>query len=883
MPELTYINFDLRVERAGRQYRVFASGPAGVDAAEFRLPISGAELESFLLRIGLPRHIVRGGRKQKALTTTIDFGERLFRAMFAGGVESRYRRSLDEAKTRGQGLRVRLHLEEAPELANLPWEYLYDPRERRFLARSDLTPVVRFLEGPGAAGVLRVRPPLRVLVMVSSPESRDYPALDVGHEIEKLHSALRDLEEDRVAIEVLDTATQVALQRALRQRRDHYHVFHFIGHGYFDDRSRAGMLVLEGERRRPHEVDAQTLGALLYNAPTLRLVILNACEGARTDPTDPLAGVAQTLVQQGVPAVIAMQFEVTDKASIAFAHHFYGALSDGCLVDTAMAQARLALSPDEHGQQWGTPVLYLRAGDGRIFEVEPDLTPTPNTPAAVGRPESEAPDPAPSRGGAAAAEIAATPGERVHPRGAASAASAPPSVDALFARDPSIAAPTADAMIARGDIDLPTIVSRLIGLNEVTPHIVRRVLRERAAASAPLMAQRVLNVKRDWHAATGTTQCYDIAHEPYCAGELARALEGKPAPDVARVCIEGLGYLGSEGWGFRVLDVLEETRTELAAGHWHWDEYFFEKIYWYVVLALARIMVLYEGPSGLRAHGRTGGLVQLEMALEVVEDFPKASVMYGVLPGLEHVLALCGPQHADLLISRWASSNRPLLRRLAAHALGQMRLTRADSLLARLLLEDGESAEVREAASLALGNIGGPIAVDALERANRPFALSFCIHTIDEPSDFREAARRLLASDEAEKCWVYRAAGVRRDAELVPELRRALRSVEPTERGHAALALARLGATERRTLRTAYEETSVPLERTLVALALSVAGQGLSAAARKTLREDLAVDSFLYKRLTCEDILEVLRGAGDEELALIADSWEPIYDQFPAY
>ena len=55
----------------------------------------------------------------------------------------------------------------------------------------------------------------------------------------------------------------------------------------------------------------------------LRLVVLNSCEGARTTLTDPYAGVATTLVQLGVPAVVAMQFEISDRAAIVFAEELY--------------------------------------------------------------------------------------------------------------------------------------------------------------------------------------------------------------------------------------------------------------------------------------------------------------------------------------------------------------------------------------------------------------------------------------------------------------------------------------------------------------------------------------------------------------------------------
>jgi WD40 repeat protein len=129
------------------------------------------------------------------------------------------------------------------------------------------------------------------------------------------------------------------------------------------------MLLMEDEDGLSYPISGQDLGMLLHDQRSLRLVILNACEGARTSQTDPFAGSAQSLVQQGIPAVIAMQFELSDDAAIVIAHEFYGALADGYPVDAALAEARKALFAIGSGTEWGTPVLYLRAPDGKIFDI----------------------------------------------------------------------------------------------------------------------------------------------------------------------------------------------------------------------------------------------------------------------------------------------------------------------------------------------------------------------------------------------------------------------------------------------------------------------------------------------------------------------------------
>ena len=162
--------------------------------------------------------------------------------------------------------------------------------------------------------------------------------------------------------------TLAELQRKLRQGQ--YHIFHFIGHGGFDDQAQDGVLILEDQEERGRRVSAQFLGTLLHDHRPLRLAVLNACEGARASRADPFAGTAQSLVQQGIPAVIAMQFEITDDAAICFTREFYAAIAVGYPVDAALAEARKAIFSEVSEIEWGTPVLYMRSPDGLIFEVE---------------------------------------------------------------------------------------------------------------------------------------------------------------------------------------------------------------------------------------------------------------------------------------------------------------------------------------------------------------------------------------------------------------------------------------------------------------------------------------------------------------------------------
>jgi tetratricopeptide (TPR) repeat protein len=108
---------------------------------------------------------------------------------------------------------------------------------------------------------------------------------------------------------------------------------------------------------------------------------LNSCEGARGSESDAFSSTAATLVRRGVPAVVAMQYEVTDRAAIEFSRDFYEALADSLPVDAAVTEARAAVSMDSI-LEWGTPVLYMHSPDGRVFDVlaaAPREHPPPDT------------------------------------------------------------------------------------------------------------------------------------------------------------------------------------------------------------------------------------------------------------------------------------------------------------------------------------------------------------------------------------------------------------------------------------------------------------------------------------------------------------------------
>jgi DNA-directed RNA polymerase specialized sigma24 family protein len=374
----TYDELRLRFEsRQPDGYWVHASAPRGEASGPFALPFADVEIENFILRAS--RTLQTHRRIETAQTEHARaFGERLFGALFHDRIRDIYQGALADADRSGHGLRIMLSLTNTPELMDLPWEFLYD--EPNFLAISVMTPVVRYLDLPRPRRPLTIEPPLRILAMVSSPA--DAALLDTNRERANLERALAGLiDAGHVELRWTERATLNALLQELRTET--YHVFHYVGHGVYDHDVEDGVLLLEDEDWRGRPVTGTELGTILHDCRSLRLAVLNACEGARTARDDPFAGVAASLVQREIPAVIAMQFDITDAAAVVFAEGFYEAIAAGFPVDAALAEARKSIFADHHDIEWGTPVLFMRVADGKIFDLPRDSAAARASPLAL--------------------------------------------------------------------------------------------------------------------------------------------------------------------------------------------------------------------------------------------------------------------------------------------------------------------------------------------------------------------------------------------------------------------------------------------------------------------------------------------------------------------
>ncbi|MBI1259371.1 MAG: CHAT domain-containing protein [Chloroflexi bacterium] len=375
---MSYQNFAVEVAALPNgKYRISMQSPVGEASADVDSPFTPDEINNYLQILAREKRVSR----QEELKAARDFGERLFVFLFRFSTEisSAYFASLRDVGTH-DGLRIRLSVDKAGPLSQLPWEFLRDP-VNDFLALSRRTPIVRYTQQLNVRPPAAINMPLRVLVMISAP--KDFPELDVEGEWQRLQEATAPLRDRGVLeLERLDTATLIALQRRLRA--EDYHIFHFIGHSDYDAASQQGVIVFENEKDndKAQIISGTALSRELAEESTVRLVVLNSCHSANRPDADVLAGISSSIVARGIPAVAAMQFNISDGAAKAFAEEFYRSIAELIPLDAAMSEARRAISNRVGNNEWATPVLYMRADDGVLFQTAtiPAVKVTPDDP-----------------------------------------------------------------------------------------------------------------------------------------------------------------------------------------------------------------------------------------------------------------------------------------------------------------------------------------------------------------------------------------------------------------------------------------------------------------------------------------------------------------------
>ena len=319
-------------------------------------------------------------------------GETLFDTLFDSKLSQEFVNFHNEVVHKEkQLLRVELDIDERelPEVAALPWEFICLP-ERENLGElwlgTDPNLVFSRRRSQWNAALpiqLKAGEKLRIALAIAAPKGID-PV-----KYEEVQAVLEDLAKehsDRIELlPIVNPATPNAINEILEHEP---HIFHFIGHGRLENEEgeEVGQIALVKKVLNTASwVDASFFGGL-FNRHRPGVVLLQACETAMLSASQAFVGVASKIVQQNVPVVVAMQYEIINAAASQFAYEFYERLAKDNPVDIAVQNGRLTLALDSQRRNRGfaTPAIFMRVQDGYLFHRQ-------SNEAEIETPSSEAP------------------------------------------------------------------------------------------------------------------------------------------------------------------------------------------------------------------------------------------------------------------------------------------------------------------------------------------------------------------------------------------------------------------------------------------------------------------------------------------------------------
>ena len=111
---------------------------------------------------------------------------------------------------------------------------------------------------------------------------------------------------------------------------------------------------------------ASELATLLRDSE-LRFAYLSCCWGTATGSTtqlldDDFLGIADSIVQAGVPAVLGSRWPISDRGAKTLALTFYRSLAEQGELDTALLDARREVAAqNKDSMGWVSPILIMQA------------------------------------------------------------------------------------------------------------------------------------------------------------------------------------------------------------------------------------------------------------------------------------------------------------------------------------------------------------------------------------------------------------------------------------------------------------------------------------------------------------------------------------------
>lgn len=298
------------------------------------------------------------------------YGEQLTQQFFADpGVQTAFTQALSSAQSMDVPLRLRLMIGPgAPELYSVRWETLRNPLDNTHLCTNENILFSRYLSSLDWRPVrLRPKRDLSALVIIANPVDLDeynLAVVDVAGEIERARSGLGDIQMSLIPDP--DNGGQASLDSIISHLREkEFDVLYLVGHGALvKDEPWLWLEDQDGKVSRTSGNIFVTRLKELQKRP--RLIVLASCQSATGSAGDALQALGPQLAEAGIPAVVAMQGNISMQTVQDFMPVFFEELRRDGQIDRAVAVARGSV---RDRQDYWMPALFTRLKSGRIWYV----------------------------------------------------------------------------------------------------------------------------------------------------------------------------------------------------------------------------------------------------------------------------------------------------------------------------------------------------------------------------------------------------------------------------------------------------------------------------------------------------------------------------------
>lgn len=298
------------------------------------------------------------------------YGARLTDCLFADtAVRTAFIQARTSAGSLGAVLRLRLVIgPSAPELHSLHWEVLRDPQDGSPLCTSENVLFSRYMSSLDWRPVrLRAKGDLCALVMIANPSdlsAYQLAPVDVQGELARAKQGLGDIPLN--ALPDPDGHLRATLNNLLDRLRDNsVDILYLVCHGALvKDEAWLWLEDDAGHVARTAGTDLVTRLKELAERP--RLIVLASCASGGSRTGQALSALGPQLAEAGIPAVLAMQDDVSMQTVAEFMPTFFQELQRDGQIDRALAVARGAIR--ERPDFW-MPALFMRLKSGRIWYV----------------------------------------------------------------------------------------------------------------------------------------------------------------------------------------------------------------------------------------------------------------------------------------------------------------------------------------------------------------------------------------------------------------------------------------------------------------------------------------------------------------------------------